>query len=64
MELIYALLIFFGAMTPNEYSSQTNSAFNQETLNYTVQSNQSLFDEIASISDAGDRIRAIDRTED
>ena len=66
MELIYAILIFFGAMTPNEYSAQTNTAFNPGAMQQTVQNNQALIERIASNPNLAERIRTmdIDRLED
>lgn len=64
MELIYALMIFFGVMTPADYSQQCNVEFNSEVMMQTVQSNQMIFDDIATSPDAAERIRMIDRTDD
>lgn len=64
MELIYALMIFFGAMTPNDYSTTMNIAFNPEIMMQTLQANQSIVDVIITEPDVAERIRMIDRTDD
>ncbi|MDZ4744762.1 MAG: hypothetical protein SGJ05_02030 [bacterium] len=70
MELIYAILIFFGAMLPNEYnqtaSAQANGSFNPQVFQSTIQSNQPMIDFIIQNPEELERIRTldIDRTED
>lgn len=64
MELIYALMIFFGYMTPSDYTTQMNTTFSSEVMNQTLQANQSIFDTINAEQNVEERLRAIDRTED
>ena len=64
MELIYALLIFFGYMTPSQYTAETNSTFKTSSMIQTLHANPFLFDEIIEETNLGQRVRAIDRTED
>ena len=63
MTLFYALLIFFGAMTPSDYATKMNTTFSSEVMNQTLQANQSIFNSINAEQDAAARLRAIDRTE-
>ncbi len=64
MELIYALLIFFGYMTPSQYTAETNSSFKTGVMMQTLKNNQVVFEEILGSTTVGEQIRAIDRTED
>lgn len=62
MEIIYAILIFFGAMTPGE----NNTTFNQAAYQQTIVSQETLIQTISSDAVLLERIRTmdIDRLED
>ncbi len=61
MELIYALLIFFGAMTPAEYTN-----FDADLYQHTLNSNEAVVTQILNDPAEMERIRTmdIDRLED
>ena len=64
MELIYALLIFFGFMTPSQYTAETHTSFKKSAMVRTLDANPAIIGEITLGADVAARLRVIDRTED
>lgn len=64
MELIYALMIFFGYMTPTQYTEQTSNTFKTGAMMQTLNDNPVILEEAKEATSLGRHIRAIDRTED